>query len=147
MGYIVIVEAKADLTNIQSVKLMKGMGVIMDTFVSVMEMMMVFLFGISWPLNIVKAWKARTAKGISLMFYLFIWFGYIFALLGKFAMIRNNASQPWYETVHWYVMFFYILNILMVTVGIIIYFRNKMLDNKETIIKTNKLQAAVKGAI
>lgn len=126
---------------------MKGMGVIMDTFVSVMEMMMVFLFGISWPLNIVKAWKARTAKGISLMFYLFIWFGYIFALLGKFAMIRNNASQPWYETVHWYVMFFYILNILMVTVGIIIYFRNKMLDNKETIIKTNKLQAAVKGAI
>ena len=44
-------------------------------------------------------------------------------------------------------MFFYILNILMVTVGIIIYFRNKMLDNKETIIKTNKLQAAVKGAI
>lgn len=147
MDYIVIVEAKADLTNIQSVKLMKGMGVIMDTFVSVMEMMMVFLFGISWPLNIVKAWKARTAKGISLMFYLFIWFGYIFALLGKFAMIRNNASQPWYETVHWYVMFFYILNILMVTVGIIIYFRNKMLDNKETIIKTNKLQAAVKGAI
>lgn len=147
MDYIVIVEAKADLTNIQSVKLMKGMGVIMDTFVSVMEMMMVFLFGISWPLNIVKAWKARTAKGISLMFYLFIWFGYIFALLGKFAMIRNNASQPWYETVHWYVMFFYILNILMVTVGIIIYFRNKMLDNKETIIKTNKLQAAVKGAL
>ena len=147
MDYIVIVEAKADLTNIQSVKLMKGMGVIMDTFVSVMEMMMVFLFGISWPLNIVKAWKARTAKGISLMFYLFIWFGYIFALLGKSAMIRNNASQPWYETVHWYVMFFYILNILMVTVGIIIYFRNKMLDNKETIIKTNKLQAAVKGAI
>lgn len=119
----------------------------MDTFVSVMEMMMVFLFGISWPLNIVKAWKARTAKGISLMFYLFIWFGYIFALLGKFAMIHNNASQPWYETVHWYVMFFYILNILMVTVGIIIYFRNKMLDSKETIIKKSRLQAAVKGAI
>lgn len=119
----------------------------MDTFVSIMEMMMVVLFGISWPLNIIKAWKSRTAKGISLMFYLFIWFGYVFALIGKFALIRSNSPQPWYETVHWYVMFFYILNILMVTVGIIIYFRNRMLDNKVNTVKTQKLQTTVKGAI
>ena len=101
----------------------------MDTFISIMETMMVVLFGISWPINIVKAWKAKTAKGTSVLFYSFIWFGYIFALVGKFALISTSPA-PWYETVHWYVMFFYILNILMVSVGILIYFRNNMIDNK-----------------
>lgn len=103
----------------------------MDTFISLMEMMMVILFGLSWPLNIVKAWKARTAKGTSLLFYSFIWLGYIFALAGKLAMIKSHAPAPWYETVHWYVMFFYIVNILMVTIGIIIYLRNRLLDEKK----------------
>jgi uncharacterized membrane protein len=115
-------------------------SVFMETFVSVMEMMMVFLFGISWPLNIIKAWKARTAKGTSLLFYSFIWLGYIFALVGKFALISSNSSQPWYETVHWYVMFFYILNILMVTVGIGIYFRNKVLDSQKENAEESKPQ-------
>lgn len=101
----------------------------METFASIMEMMMVVCFGISWPLNIVKAWNARTAKGTSLLFYSFIWIGYVFALVGKFVLIHLNAPHPWYETVHWYVMFFYVLNILMVSAGIGIYFRNKMLDN------------------
>lgn len=100
----------------------------MTTFASIMEMMMVMCFGISWPLNIVKAWKARTAKGTSLLFYFFIWIGYVFALAGKFALIYANAPKPWYETVHWYVMFFYIVNIVMVSAGIGIYFRNRMLD-------------------
>ncbi len=102
----------------------------MDTFISIMETMMVILFGISWPINIIKAWKAKTAKGTSVLFYSFIWLGYIFALIGKFALINEHAPAPWYETVHWYVMFFYILNILMVTVGILIYFRNSILDAK-----------------
>ncbi len=102
----------------------------MDTFISIMETMMVVLFGLSWPLNIMKAWKAKTAKGTSLLFYSFIWFGYIFALIGKFALIHEHAPMPWYETVHWYVMFFYFLNIIMVTIGILIYFRNSIIDSK-----------------
>lgn len=109
----------------------------METFASLMEMMMVVLFGISWPLNIVKAWKSRSAKGTSLLFYTFIWLGYIFALVGKFALIENNSPAPWYETVHWYVMFFYFVNIAMVSLGIIIYFRNKMIDSKTSVIKNN----------
>ncbi|MCQ2428134.1 MAG: hypothetical protein MJ137_07020 [Clostridia bacterium] len=103
----------------------------MDTFASVMEMMMVVLFGLSWPVNIVKAWKAKSAKGASVMFYSFIWLGYIFALAGKFALIAGNSPAPWYETVHWYVMFFYFVNIVMVSLGIFIYFRNKMLESKD----------------
>ena len=42
-----------------------------------LEAVMIICFGISWPLNIVKAWKARTAKGTSVLFYLFIFMGYI----------------------------------------------------------------------
>lgn len=100
----------------------------METAASIMEMMMVVCFGISWPLNIVKAWKAKTAKGTSVLFYFFIWIGYIFAILGKLMLIYSNAPSPWYETVHWYVMFFYVLNTLMVSSGILIYYRNKMRD-------------------
>lgn len=86
------------------------------------EMLMVICFGISWPLNIIKAWKARTAKGTSVLFYTFIWVGYIFGLMSKFNKLQNGISTPAY------VWFFYVLNTLMVSVGILIYFRNKHLD-------------------
>lgn len=99
-------------------------------FTSVMETLMVICFGISWPINIIKAWKSKTAKGSSVLFYFFIWIGYIFAMVGKMAMIIGNSPNPWYETVKWYVMFFYVLNIIMVSAGIIIYLRNKWFDKR-----------------
>lgn len=102
----------------------------METFASIMEALMVLCFGISWPLNIGKAWKARTAKGISLPFYLFIWVGYLFAIIGKAALIVYHQPQPWYVTVRWYVLLFYVINTLMVTGGIAIYFRNRALDRR-----------------
>ena len=74
-------------------------------------------------------------KELSLPFYFFIWIGYVFAFVSKFTLIAANAPHPWYETVHWYVMFFYVLNIVMVTIGIGIYFRNKLLDKSSTGIK------------
>jgi len=86
------------------------------------EMLMVVCFGISWPLNIMKAWKARTAKGTSVLFYFFIWIGYIFAMIGKLIKLQNGIVTPGY------VWFFYILNTIMVSTGILIYFRNKSLD-------------------
>ena len=95
-----------------------------------MEMLMVICFGISWPINIVKAWKARSTKGISLLFYTFILLGYLFALVGKLVLIFYYAPVPWYETVHWYVMFFYVLNTLMVATGVGIYFRNRSLEKQ-----------------
>lgn len=109
----------------------------MDTFISIMETMMVVLFGISWPINIAKAWRAKTAKGTSVLFYFFIWLGYVFALIGKFAMI-SRSTAPWYETVKWYVMFFYFLNIIMVSIGIIIYFRNSIIDSKKLALGESK---------
>ena len=107
----------------------------MLTLSSIMEALMVILFGCSWPLNILKAWKARTAKGTSLLFYSFIWLGYICAIIGKLALIYyrihiEGSASAWYEVVTWYVFFFYILNTLMVTAGILIYFRNARLDRQ-----------------
>ena len=103
----------------------------MLNFASIMEMLMEVCFGLSWPINIVKAWKARSTKGISIFFYSLILLGYIFAVIGKLVLIAYYAPAPWYETVHWYVMFFYVLNTLMVACGVGIYFRNKAIEKKE----------------
>ena len=103
----------------------------MPVISTIMETIMIICFGLSWPLNITRAWKARTAKGTSILFYSFIWVGYVCAIIGKIALIVANAPQPWYVTVKWYVLFFYVLNTLMVTCGILIYFRNKALDKKK----------------
>ena len=32
------------------------------------EIGMILAFGISWPINLIKAWRARTTRGTSLLF-------------------------------------------------------------------------------
>lgn len=91
---------------------------------NVLEMLMVVCFGISWPLNINKLVKSKTAKGTSVLFFFFIWIGYIFGLVGKAIKAMNGIDTPAY------VWFFYILNTLMVSCGIVLYFRNKKLDQE-----------------
>lgn len=88
------------------------------------EMLMVIFFGLSWPLNITKAWKSNSTKGISLLFYFFIWIGYLFGLASKAIKLQNGIQTPSY------VWFFYILNTIMVSVGILIYFRNRELEKR-----------------
>ena len=89
---------------------------------NVFEMLMVVCFGISWPLNIRKLFLSRTAMATCLVFYFFLCFVYFF---GLFSMGKNAASGA---TTPAYVWFFYILNTLMVSFGILLYFRNKRLD-------------------
>ena len=91
---------------------------------------MLVCFGLSWPINIHKAWRAKTAKGTSVLFYFFIDFGYVAGILAKVILILRSAD-PWYTTVKWYVLTIYIINILMVSTGILIYFRNRALDKKQ----------------
>ncbi len=82
------------------------------------EIFMVCLFGASWPMNVIKSYKTRTAKGKSLLFLMFIFIGYIFGIASK-------LIAPSYK---WYVLMFYIINITMVGVDILLYFRNRRLD-------------------
>ena len=44
-----------------------------------LEIFMIVSFGFSWPMNVIKSWKARTTKGKSLAFLILIFFGYICA--------------------------------------------------------------------
>lgn len=90
----------------------------------VFELFMIVCFGISWPLNIHKAWKARTTKGSSVQFYCLILVGYLFGIASKVIKLHNGV------TTSWYVWFFYILNSVIVAAGILIWFRNLRLDRK-----------------
>ena len=47
------------------------------------ELLMIVCFGVSWPINIIKAWKARTTKGSSVQFYFLILVGYLFGITSK----------------------------------------------------------------
>lgn len=86
----------------------------------IFEIAMVCLFGASWPLNVAKSYRARTAKGKSVMFLLFIWVGYICGIVAK-------LTAPAFK---WYVLMFYVINLIMVSVDIALYFRNRRLDAK-----------------
>ena len=88
------------------------------------ELLMIVCFGVSWPLNIHKAWRARTTKGSSVQFYFLILIGYLFGITSKVIRLRHGISTPGY------VWFFYILNSVIVTVGIAVWFRNLHLDRK-----------------
>ncbi len=83
----------------------------------ILEALMVVGFGISWPVSIIKSYKARTAKGKSLLFLCFILFGYVCGILSK--LVSGKIT---------YVFVFYVLNLLMVSLDLVLYFRNRALD-------------------
>ena len=90
----------------------------------ILEIIMVVSFGASWPLNVIKSYKARTTKGKSLGFLLLIFFGYIAGIASKF------VNPDFDFTKKWYVVFFYILNFIMVGIDLLLYIRNKKLDKQ-----------------
>ena len=94
----------------------------------ILEIVMILSFGASWPLNVIKSYKARTAKGKSLPFLLLIFFGYIAGIASKFLNPEYMAAF----SQKWYVLFFYFLNLFMVGLDLILYVRNRRLDKKET---------------
>jgi hypothetical protein len=71
-----------------------------------------------------KSYKARTTKGKSLLFLVLIEFGYVAGITSKFL---NEAYMAEFAT-KWYVVIFYILNFIMVSADLMIYFRNRRLD-------------------
>lgn len=87
--------------------------------VQICETVMLVCFGLSWPFNISKSWKSRTAKGKSVLFEIFVIIGYLFGLAGKF--ISGNVT---------YVVAIYILDVLMVSTDLVLTLRNKKLDKE-----------------
>ena len=98
----------------------------MEQLAEILEIIMVVSFGASWPLNVMKSYRARTTKGKSLGFLCLIFFGYIAGIISKLvndAYMANFASK-------WYVLFFYCLNFIMVAIDLGLYVRNYQLDKK-----------------
>ena len=93
----------------------------------IFEVIMIISFGASWPLNLMKSYRARTTKGKSLAFLLLIFFGYIAGIVSK---LINEAYMAQIGA-KWYVLFFYILNFTMVGADICMYIRNYKLDKVE----------------
>ena len=93
----------------------------------ILEIVMIVSFGASWPMNVVKSYRARTAKGKSLGFLLLILFGYVAGITSKLvneAYMANIAQK-------WYVLFFYVLNFVMVFTDLMLYVRNVRLDREK----------------
>jgi len=82
-----------------------------------LETCMMVLFGLSWPMNIIRSVRSRTAKGKSVWFLFFIILGYLAGIASK--ILAGHIT---------YVLFFYVLNILMVSTDVVLYFRNRRLD-------------------
>ena len=89
-----------------------------------LEIVMIVSFGASWPLNVIKSYKARTTKGKSIAFLLLIFFGYIAGITSK--LVNETYMAAFAQK--WYVLVFYVLNLIMVGIDLILYFRNKKLD-------------------
>ena len=81
------------------------------------EAIMLVCFGISWPFNIAKSIRARTAKGKSVWFEVCIVAGYSFGLAGKF--IGGNVT---------YVAIVYAVDLLLVTTSLLLTLRNRRLE-------------------
>ncbi len=101
----------------------------METFSVIFEIAMVIMFGLSWPFNIARAYKARTAKGTSLAFTLLILFGYICGIMSKIFAWINGGSAYW-TGLKILAFVFYCINLSMLIAAVAIYFRNKRLDQK-----------------
>ena len=91
-----------------------------------LEIVMIVTFGASWPLNVMKSYRARTTKGKSLGFLCLVFFGYIAGIASKFTNEIYMASF----SEKWYVLFFYFLNLSMVGIDLLLYFRNRKLDKQ-----------------
>jgi hypothetical protein len=92
-----------------------------------LEALMIICFGLSWPISIYRSYKSRTAKGKSLFFEVFLWIGYVFGIARKFLQYAN-AGAAGMNFLFYMGWFFYILNLIEISVDMGLYFRNAKLD-------------------
>lgn len=97
---------------------------------SIFETAMLVCFGFSWPMNVRKAIKAKSAKGMSLAFILLIIVGYIAGISAKLLNHQIN-----------YVLAVYILNLVIVFTNLVVYFRNRALDRRSEAVKMDVKKA------
>ena len=100
----------------------------------ILEIVMIVSFGASWPMNVLKSYRAKTTKGKSLPFLCLILLGYIAGICAK---LTNEGYMASFSS-KWYVLVFYLLNFTMVGIDLLIYLRNYRLDVAREAILTDK---------
>lgn len=89
-----------------------------------LEAMTIFCFGLSWPISIRKSLVSRTAKGKSLFFEIFLLIGYACGIARKVIQtVEGSSGFLFYLS-----FFFYVLNFIEISIDVMLYFRNKKLD-------------------
>lgn len=81
------------------------------------EGLMLGCFGLSWPLNVVKSLRSRSAKGKSIFFEIVIICGYLCGICGKLYSGAYNI-----------VLALYFINLFVVSIDLVLTIRNKRLD-------------------
>lgn len=87
------------------------------------EIMMLIIFGCSWPANIYKSLTSRTTLGKSLVFEVMVVVGYLCGITAKVIIYHRTGDL---QASFW----FYLADILLVSTDIVLYFRNLQIDKK-----------------
>lgn len=85
-----------------------------------LESVMLICFGISWPVNVYRNFKSRTAGGTSPLFLLLIITGYAAGIAAK--VISGNTGI---------ILAVYLINLGMVLLNFVVYLRNCRLDRQK----------------
>ena len=84
---------------------------------SMFEIIMLVCFGAAWPFSIYKSYTSRSNAGKSIFFLLVVLTGYLSGVLHKLIYSFDL------------VIYLYILNFCLVFTDIILYFRNKRIND------------------
>ena len=80
---------------------------------------MLLCFAAAWPFSIYKLYRTKSTKGKSVIFSFVIILGYIFGITNKFVMNDTN-----------YVLYFYFLDLCLVLIDTMLYFRNRCYETR-----------------
>ena len=95
------------------------------------EALMIFCFGLSWPTSVINNYRSKTSKGKSPVFEILIWIGYAFGIARKIIQYNEylaKGTTP--EFLFFFAWFFYCFNMTMITLDLIIFVRNRKLDEQ-----------------
>ena len=93
----------------------------------ILEVIMLALFGFSWPFNLIKSIKSKSTKGKSLLFLILIDIGYISGITSKFFL----ESFVW--STDWWVFAIYVINFSFVSADLVMYFINRKREKDMTL--------------
>ena len=82
--------------------------------IPVFEIIMLACFGLSWPISVYKSLTSHSTKGKSVVFIIAIIIGYLSGIIGK--ILSHQIT---------YVLVLYIINLLMVSIDLVLFFINR----------------------